>query len=86
MSVFYTELPAPQTRARERANREFAAELRRNPGRWAVYPWHTRSPHSTKHRLRNGMSAAFGTGFESEVRGGTVYVRYNPAASLDMIA
>ncbi|MFD7843979.1 hypothetical protein ACFV4K_13735 [Nocardia sp. NPDC059764] len=86
MSAFDIQLPAPQTRARERANRQFAAELRRRPGRWAVYPWPTRHPHSTKHRLRNGMSAAFGPGFEAEVREGVVYIRYNPVAPADLIA
>lgn len=86
MSTFYSQLPAPQTRARERANRQLAAELRRNRGQWAVYPWPTRHPHSTKHRLRSGLTAAFGPGFESEVREGVVYVRYNPVEPIDLIA
>ncbi|MDT9662677.1 hypothetical protein RTZ71_18380 [Rhodococcus qingshengii] len=89
MSTNPVQLPPPQTRARERENRQFAEELRRHPGRWAMYPWPTRYPHSTKHRLRTGMAAAFGPGFESEVRAGVVYVRYNPqqpSAALDLIA
>jgi hypothetical protein len=80
MLVYLAELPAPHTRARERANREFAAELRTRPGVWAVYPWPTRYPHSTKHRIRSGMAAAFGPGFDSEVREGVVHVRYRPGA------
>ncbi|WP_196814726.1 hypothetical protein [Nocardia sp. BMG111209] len=77
MSIAYIEcLPAPKTRARERENRRFAEELQARPGTWAVYPWPTRSPHSTKHRIRAGLTAAFGPGFEAEVRDGVVHVRY----------
>ncbi|MEV6070287.1 hypothetical protein AB0L82_27395 [Nocardia sp. NPDC052001] len=83
MVVFVDEVPPPVTRARERANREFAEELRANPGRWARYPWPTRYPHSTKHRIRHGRAAAFGSGFEAEVRGGVVLVRFNPGPARD---
>lgn len=83
MVVFVDEVPAPVTRARERANREFADELRANPGRWAIYPWPTRYPHSTKHRIRHGRAAAFGPGFEAEVRDGVVLVRFNPDGGRD---
>lgn len=58
--------------------RKFAAELKRRPGQWAVYPW-TKSQVSARamaSRISNGKISAFKHGFRGVCRGDVTYVRY----------
>ncbi|MBM4469855.1 hypothetical protein GS982_21260 [Rhodococcus hoagii] len=80
MTTFVDALPAhaapPQTRARHAENRAFADELRANPGRYAEYPHDVVHLHGLRHRINHGKDAAFGRGFDAQIRNGVVYVAY----------
>lgn len=61
----------------------FAAALRLQPDRWAVYPWSDElapktlsSRASDINRSRSTAPSALRSGFEAAVRGGVLYVRY----------
>lgn len=77
---FVDELPGSdrQSRVHRERMREFADELRKQPGRWAVVPWETTelSSRATASRISRGKVAAFGRGYEAVSTHGTVYVRY----------
>ncbi len=67
-----------QSRVHRERIREFAAELRKQPGRWAIYPWTTTDSGSraTASRISRGKVVAFGDGFRAVSSHGTVYVQY----------
>jgi hypothetical protein len=57
---------------------QFAADVRANPDRWALYP-NTIGPRSGSALVRyisSGQGAFSGGGFEAAVRAGVLYVRY----------
>jgi hypothetical protein len=54
----------------------FAAQLRENPGRWAIYPKPTQAPGTTAWHINHGRLKVFGQGFEATRRADTLYVRY----------
>lgn len=80
MADFVDELPPATGKANNRDLKEFAAELRANPGRWAKYPRPLATLSSasmTGSLIRNGRMASFSDGpFEAEARLGRLYVRY----------
>jgi hypothetical protein len=56
--------------------RDFADELRKNPGKWAKYPFSVKAQSAMVYRLRNGESQAFPRGeFEARVHNGDLFVR-----------
>lgn len=57
---------------------EFAAALKRRPGRWAVYPWvpTDTAGRALASRISRGKIATFADGFQAVSRRGTVYIRY----------
>lgn len=64
--------------ARRREMQKFAAELKENPGRWAIYPWPTgkEAARAMASRISNGHIATFAKGFSAVSRGDVVYVSY----------
>lgn len=67
---------------------EFAAVLRDNPGKWALYPLPLASKNSANgiaYHIRKGRWSQ-GAGFEATVRNQTVYVRYVGAPSLERVS
>lgn len=80
---FVDELPNVGTTATPELVACFAESLRREPGRWAVYPWSDElAPHSRRSRAsdinagRRGAPAALRDGFQAAVRAGVMYVRF----------
>lgn len=78
---FVDQLPgesAMHSRVHRRRMREFAEAVKKQPGRWAIYPWPTTesSARATASRISRGKVVAFGDGFESVSSHGTVYVRW----------
>lgn len=78
---FMDELPpqvGPWDGLHRRRVQQFADELRRNPGRWAVYPWtpNMEAARAMASRISRGKMAAFAENFQAVSRGGVVYVRY----------
>lgn len=65
-------------RLRREEARKFADELKRNPGKWAVYPWASTSEaaRATASRISNGRTATFAHGFQAISKGEVVYVCY----------
>lgn len=78
---FVDQLPgqaAMQSRIHRKRMAEFAEAVKKQPGRWAIYPWPTTegSARATASRISRGKVAAFGVGFEAVSSYGTVYVRW----------
>lgn len=73
---FVDTLPPPRTGARSASNKRFAAELRNNPGAYARYPYPLASPRGFRSKLKRGQLAAFGPGYDVEIRGSEVYIAY----------
>lgn len=75
------EVP-PNSRIHRQRVREFAEQVKRNPGRWAVYPYPTTElgARAAASRISRGKVVGFGDGFEAVCQRGTVYVRYMGAA------
>ena len=80
MIEFVDELPvaAPNSRVHRNGLKEFAGELKKQPGRWAIYPGTTTqlSSRAFASRVGRGKVASFGSGFEATSSLGVVYVRY----------
>jgi hypothetical protein len=78
---FLDELPgkaAPNSRLHRKQLFEFAEAVKKEPGRWAIYPFPSTdlAARATASRISNGKIAAFKVGFEAVTRRGVVYVRY----------
>lgn len=58
--------------------RQFAAELKRHPGRWAAWPFETTAlaARAMATRISQGRTATFAEGFRAVSRGDRVYVQY----------
>lgn len=80
MIEFVDELPAtaPNSRIHRNELKEFAGELKKQPGRWAIYPVATtyQSSRAFASRVGRGKVSSFGVGFEATSTMGVVYVRY----------
>lgn len=57
----------------------FAADLRANPGKWAVYPTVQRNPNQTVWRIKHGKVKELRNGFQAiKDNDDRVLVRYAP--------
>lgn len=70
-----TSMQSRMHRARLKA---FVEEVRKHPGKWAVYPYPSTngSARAIASRISRGKLVVFGEGFEATSNHGTVYVRY----------
>lgn len=78
---FVDDLPPARPFTPSEAIAEFAATVRQQPGRWAIYPWSSNLGHRTLLSRASDINRHRGTpslrtGFEAAVRDGVMYVRY----------
>jgi hypothetical protein len=83
--IEFVDEPPRSTFDRDRRRKvlEFAAELRKNPGRWAIYPWPSSNEgaRALAFRISHGCSVAFADGFNATARGTVTYVCYEGTES-----
>lgn len=78
---FVDQIPgeaAPNSLLNRQRLREFADAVRKQPGRWAIYPYPTTdlAARAAASRINRGKIAAFGDRFEAMCSHGVVYVRF----------